>query len=316
MGLPSAANHWLAEHHGVISSRRLQRIGLSEPQVLRLAVTGQLVRVHRGVYRSAQWPQTSEGRCVAACLAVPRGAISHKTAARLWGLRRCSGDDDIELLTASDWTTKTLGVTVHRASDLVGSDVVRRRDGIVLTSPVRTACDLAARLDDEDLASVIEQVLDDYRVRYRTVLRTAQRLMRTGWAGSARLGRVTALRQPGAAAHDSHLEVSFARALVSAGLPAAVAQLPIRTADGIVVHGDLGFPNASLVVEVDHRTWHSGAQAALDKRRDRLVKLAGFDTVRVTDDDLKRRFDATVAEVVAIHDRLTTANTRHAPTPR
>ena len=98
--------------------------------------------------------------------------------------------------------------------------------------------------------------------------------------------------------------MSFARALASAGLPAAVAQLPIHTADGIVVHGDLGFPNASLVVEVDHRTWHSGAQAALDKRRDRLVKLAGFDTVRVTDDDLKRRFDATVAEVVAIHHRL------------
>jgi very-short-patch-repair endonuclease len=61
------------------------------------------------------------------------------------------------------------------------------------------------------------------------------------------------------------------------------------------------FPDAHLVIEIDDRAWHSGDQAALDKRRDRLVKLAGFDTVRVTDDDLRHRFAETLDQVIRIY---------------
>ena len=241
---------------------------------------------------------------MAACLVLPRAAISHKTAARLWGLRRCSNDDRIEFAAGGSSMSRAEDITLHRVNDLVRSDIVRRRDGIAVTSPVRTACDLAARLSDDDLASVIEQVLDQYRVRYVTVLRTARRLIRPGWPGSNRLSHVIALRSPVASAHDSHLELTFARALSRAGLTGAIPQLPIDLGDGIVIHADLGFPERAPVVEIDHRTWHSGTRAAMDRRRDRLVKIAGFDTVRVTDEDLETRLEATVAEVIAIHDRL------------
>jgi very-short-patch-repair endonuclease len=181
------------------------------------------------------------------------------------------------------------------------ADVVRRADGIRLTTPLRTACDLAAVLGEEDLASVIEQVLDDFRVRYVTLRRAADRLLRRGWSAGPLLRAVLDGRPAGAAAHDSHLEVRFSRALVLSGLPEPVRQLPIALLPSVDAHADLGFPGAHLVVEIDHRSWHSGSQAALDKRRDRLVRLAGYETVRVTDDDLAHRFDATVAEVVAIH---------------
>ena len=195
------------------------------------------------------------------------------------------------------------GVTVHRSITLPRADFVRRDDGIVLTSAVRTACDLAAVLDEDDLASVIEQVLDQHRIQYRTLRRTADALMGRGWPGSTRLRSVLDGREPGAAAHDSHLEVRLARALVRIGMPAPVRQFPVTILPGITVHGDLAYPDARLVIEVDHGTWHSGDQAALDKRRDRLVKLAGFDTVRVSDDDLRHRFDATVDEVAVLYRR-------------
>jgi hypothetical protein len=300
MGLSAEATKWIAQHHGAISAKRLGRFGLSPNQISRLVAQQQMQRVHQGVYRSLQWPDTELGRAVAACLAIPSGAISHQTAGRVWGLRRCSTNDTLELI-APTRRGRARGVVVHLVNDLERTDTVRRRDGIVVTNPVRTVCDLAARLDAEDLASAIEQVLDQHRIGFTTVLRTAQRLARPGWAGAGQLRAVLAGRAPGASPHDSHLELRLARALVRAGLPVPVAQLPIEIAADVTVHADLGYPAARLVVEVDHRTWHSGEQAALDKRRDRLVKLAGFDTVRVSDTDLRQHFERTVAEVVAIH---------------
>ena len=300
MGLSPAATTWIAQHHGVVSGQRLHRLGVSSGQIGRLVANGQLLRIHQGVYRSTLWPETEAGRCLAACLAVPGGAISHETAGRLWGLRRCSSDDTVEVI-ASTNHRRVGDVVVHRVGNLVPTDIVRRTDGIAVTNPVRTVCDLAARLEAEDLASVIEQVLDQFRVRFTTVLRTAQRLARPGWAGSGRLRAVLAGHSPDASPQDSHLEVKLGRALAEAGLPAAVAQMPVELTRDVTIHADLGFPDAHLIVEVDHRTWHGGEQMALDKRRDRLTKLVGFDTVRVTDHDLRHHFDRTVGEVAAIH---------------
>jgi hypothetical protein len=300
--LPLAAMDWLAAHHGIIDRSHLAEFGVSANQIQRRLTTGRLLAIHPGVYRSAAWPATELGRCVATCMALPDGAVSHRTAGRLWGLRRCGGDS-IDALIPHERRTRITTVQLRRTTAMVPADVVHRPDGIRLTNPVRTVCDLAAVLNEEDLASVIEQVLDEFGVGYVTVRRTAGVLMASGRPGSRRLRAVLLGRPDGAAPQDSHLEVRLLGALVRAGLPQPIRQLPIRLPTGVEVHADLGFPQARLVVEIDHRAWHSGAQGALDKRRDRLVRLAGFDTVRVSEDDLKRRFDETVAEVVAIHDR-------------
>ena len=302
--LPLAVVSWLAAHHGTISHKQLVRRGLSPDQIYRRVLSGRLVRCHDGVYRSGEWPDSELTRCVAACLAVPPGLVSLRTAARLWGLRRCAGAA-IDLTVPEPVRTRVSGVDLHRTTMLPASHAVRRSDGIRLTSPMRTACDLAAVLDEEDLASVIDQVLDQHRVRYTTFLRMANDLTRRGWPGGRRLRAVIDGRSVNAAPHDSHLKVVLARALVRAGLPDAVRQQPIEILPAILVHVDLAYPDARLVIEVDHRSWHSGEQAALDKRRDRLVRIAGFDTVRVTDDDLRHRMSETVEQLVTIH-RLST----------
>ena len=299
-GVPADLAAWFAAHHGVIDRRHLDKLGLTRGQVGTLLDRGEIVSVQRGSYRSAAWPVTELGRCVAACLAVRIGAISYETAARLWGLRGCTGTI-IHVSAPAATRTRMHDIQLHRVCDLERNDIVRRGDGIALTSPIRTACDLAAHLDEERLVGVIEQVLDVYRVRFVTLARTAARLTRPGRPGSARLRAVIEGRSPEAAAKDSHQEVRFARALRHAGLPEPVPQLPVEIASGLFLHPDLGFPATGLVVELDHRAWHSGAQAAVDKRRDRQVRLAGYETVRITDDDLRNRFDETVDEVVRIH---------------
>ena len=119
-------------------------------------------------------------------------------------------------------------------------------DGIRVTSPARTACDLASVLGEEDLASVIEQVLDTFDLRSHTIERTARTMLAPGWRGSSTLRRVLAQRAPGSSPQDSHLEVRLGRALVAAGLPAPVPQHPIPLDDGVVVRADLAYPSLRL----------------------------------------------------------------------
>ena len=90
--LPVAVIESIAAHHGVIDRASFVEHGVSLHQINRRIESGRLVRMHYGVYRSAEWPDSERARCVAACLAATDGAISHMTAARLWNLRRCTGD--------------------------------------------------------------------------------------------------------------------------------------------------------------------------------------------------------------------------------
>lgn len=84
--LPVAVIESIAAHHGVIDRASFVEHGVSLHQINRRIESGRLVRMHYGVYRSAEWPDSERARCVAACLAATDGAISHMTAARLWNL--------------------------------------------------------------------------------------------------------------------------------------------------------------------------------------------------------------------------------------
>ena len=76
------------------------------------------------------------------------------------------------------------GILVHRTRHLPDSDVVRRQDGIDVTSPPGTAVDAAALLSADDLESLIEQGID------RTYFTIA-----TLWRGGTAV-RQGAARQP------------------------------------------------------------------------------------------------------------------------
>ena len=298
--LPTTAVGHLAARHGVISRRQLIGFGVSADQIYRRVASRRLIEVHAGVYRSGEVPDGELARCVAACLVDDAGVISHTTAARLWGLRCCSGSDT-HLTVPSEVRVRAHGITVHRSVALAAADVVHRADGIRVTSPVRTVCDLAALLGDDALASVLEQVLDVYDLRFATFRAVAERVLERRPRGAARLRRLVERRPAGARAQESDLEVRLASALVRAGLPAPVRQLVVR-AGGSDARFDLAYPERGLAIEVDHRVWHAGGRVAKDKQRDRRVAAAGFTTLRVTEDDLAARaLPATVAEIVAVY---------------
>jgi len=304
VALNSSTIAWLAAHHAVISHGELARLGVSPRQVQRLLREGQLVSYSRGVYRLAGAPATPAQAAALACAAGSDVAVSHLSAGRIWGLRRLGADRRLHVLIGGPAHRNLPGAVVHRCHRIDATDVVERPDGIRVTSPPRTVFDLASMLDDDRLESVIEQVLHDGLGTIPTLFAIGTRLRQRGRDGSARFGRVLHSRPAWLKPVGSDLELVLERAIVAAGLPRPIRQHPIRLHTGEVIHPDFYWPAEAEALEVDHVTWHGGKlDLTEDKRRDRMLRLLGIHTTRVTDTDVRTRLPAVISDLRTILQR-------------
>src|SRR4051812_9951706 len=77
-----------ASQHGVVTRRQLLAAGLSSQAVRHRLATGRLHPLRRGVYAVGRPQVAREGAWLAATLGCgPRAALSHSSAAALWGIR-------------------------------------------------------------------------------------------------------------------------------------------------------------------------------------------------------------------------------------
>jgi predicted transcriptional regulator of viral defense system len=104
---------------------------------------GLLHRVHRGVYAAGHRALRPEGRMLAAVLACGSGAaLSHRSAAALWGLRP-TDQRRIDVTAATRCGRGDPGITLHRTRALDAHDLTTHR-GVPVTSVARTLVDLAS----------------------------------------------------------------------------------------------------------------------------------------------------------------------------
>lgn len=283
--------------HGLLTSEQLAIV--SGRQRNSLIESGQVVIVHRGVYRLASHAESFEQRCLAACLAAPDAALSGPTEGRLLGLRRVT-TDDVHILARR--TILLQGVVAHRTTMLTTGDVQMRGDLRVLR-PARLACDLAAHVDDAVLESVIEQMIDRGLVALPTLRSMARRFCTPGRNGSARLARVLDGRPNWRRPVDSDIELRLLRALTGRGL-VVTTQEPVRLDGGRTIHLDLAIAELGVGIEVDHVTWHGGRlDVQRDKARDRALMRLGWTVIRVTDEDIERRLPMVVEDIIEIAAR-------------
>ena len=258
--------------------------------------SGLIVPVHRGVYRIGSHADSFEQRCLAACMAAPDAAISGCTAGRLWGIRKVF-TDDVHLI--SRRAVKLAGVACHR-TDLLRRSHITERAGLRVLTPNRLLCDLAWFLDDADLESVFEQMLDRRMLSVVAARDAAREFAARGRPGSVRLGSVIDSRPTWLRPVDSDLELRLWRELDRRAVTME-RQHPVSLDSGITVHLDLADPVLRFGIEVDHVTWHGGRlDTQRDKRRDRELARIGWMVSRVTDDDIRDRLDSTVREIIEI----------------
>jgi hypothetical protein len=146
---PRAWDRRIAElarrQHGVVGREQLRRLGMGEGAIEGRIRRGQLHRVHRGVYKVGYRRINRKGRWMAAVLASGPGAcLSHRSAARLWGLMP-PGDEWPEVTSPRHSRSRRREVICHEG--LIAPDEWGLVDEILVTSPFRTVFDLAAVLD-------------------------------------------------------------------------------------------------------------------------------------------------------------------------
>lgn len=131
---------WLSDRqHRVVERQQLIALAVSRHEVDRMIAKGLLVPVHRGVFSVGSSKLTERGHWMVAVLAAGPGAVlSHRSAARLWGLR--VGEKKIEVTAPKDRHRE--GLNIHVAK--LPADETTTRDGIPTTTAARTLLDLAA----------------------------------------------------------------------------------------------------------------------------------------------------------------------------
>jgi very-short-patch-repair endonuclease len=254
----------LAERqHGCVTTAQLKAADVSKDAIAYRQKVGWLTRLHRGVYRVGPLtgPLTREK---AALLAFgPKAALSHRTAAAIWGLIGILAV--LVDVSVPGKQRDRKGVRVHRYRAL---DRVTTYEGCRITTPAATIADLAPTLNTRDLARVVEQA---------QVLRLATRAeLIAVLPGSRSPALKQALAQPRLT--RSEAERRLLELIAKAGLPRPLTNVRIGRHEV-----DLHWPAQRLVVEVDGYAFHSTREAfERDRARDADLMALGQRVFRVT----------------------------------
>jgi very-short-patch-repair endonuclease len=264
--------------HDVVEVSQLRALGFDSAAVHRRVATGRLFPKHQGVYAVGRPDLSVRGRWMAAVLACGEGAaLSHRAASALHDLLTWSGGAvDV---TVPDRSGRSMsGIRIHRPTSLLPADLTEV-DGIPCTSVARTLLDIAATqpqlLERACHRAEIVGALD-----LGAVMDLLKRLHRQ--PGTRRLRRVLQLADLGTDRTRSELERRFHRLAEEAGLP-----LPAVN-EWLAIGGeewqfDFVWHRQKVIVEVDGWQTH-GTRFAFehDRRRDRLLRMHGWEPLRFT----------------------------------
>lgn len=240
-------------------------------------------RLYPDVYACAGLDVTHTVRAVAVTrLLLPGAVASGRTAAALWGVDARTPEDDVEVTVPPACRGGAVpGVRLSRRA-LPAPDVTRTR-GVPVTTPLRTALDLARGLPPVDAVVALDALVRSGLVRLIDVRGAAAGATGRG----CRRARVAAERADGLA--ESPQETRLRLVLHASALPPPVAQHTVRDAGGrFVARVDFGWPEHRLALEYEG-AWHGEPQnVARDRARLNRLTAAGWRVVFVTAADLRR----------------------------
>jgi hypothetical protein len=258
------------KQRGFVTRRQLLALGERRHEIEYRLEFGRLIGVHRGVYAVGHVPREPVDLAYAALLACgPKAALSHGTAATLYGIyRRWDLPFEVTLPTKRH----RRGIRVHRAK------LSREDIGIVLglrvTSPARTLLDLGARLTDKQLGRAFDNLRLSHGLRNEALRVLLERFPRH--SGAHRLRPLAGIRR---GPTRSRLELKFYDFCIHHGLAEPLLNHPINGREV-----DAFFPEERLIVEVDGYDVHAGRVSfEADRDRDASMLALGLATVRVTE---------------------------------
>lgn len=283
------------KQHGVVTRAQLLALGLTRRGIEHRRANGRLHCVWRGVYAVGRPELSRRGVWMAAVLSCgPGGALSHESAAALWGIARESGWD-VHVTVPRPVKRRRPSIAVHRRASLTAADVTTHVD-IPVTTPTCTLIDLAACWPPRRVEAAVNEA-DKLGFVDVEALRSALDGLR--WRpGATALKRL--LDRPTFVLTDSELERRFLPVARRAGLPAP--------STGERVNGfnvDFHWRELGLVVETDGLRYHrTPLQQARDRERDQAHAAAGLTALRFTHAQVAFEANQVEATLAAVSRRL------------
>jgi hypothetical protein len=265
--------------------------------------SGHLQRVHPGTFAVGHRSTTGEGRWMAAVLASgDRAVVSYWTAASLWRIRRPSSGAIHLTIPRKCRSTRT----IHRHCSQLPADEVTVVEGIPVTSVPRTLFDLAAVSSVENVEFALREA--EYR-RLHDALSLPDLLARyPGRRGARAIKLCLARRSEQAGWTRSPLEEVFGPFLRRHGLPLPRLNAWIEPG-GSWKQVDCLWAAERVVVELDGYAAH-GTRTAFreDRARDRRLRVAGYDVVRIAWAQLEDEPESVAADLRALLGRVSQGN--------
>jgi very-short-patch-repair endonuclease len=226
-------------------------------------------------------------------LVAGRGALAGYSAAELLGARIAPRDTDAEVVAGRD-VRECRGLRVHR--ERLAEDEVERVAGLVVTSAVRTAYDLA------HWSSLVEGVVAADalgrigRFGPSTLVGLAGRYPGARWR--RRIPLVAELMDPRS---ESAMETRCRLSLVLRGLPRPVLQY--RVCDELGDHVawlDMAYPSARAGIEFDGEHHQNTPTFRADLARHNRLAALGWTVLRASATDVLHNPDRFAAQVRAL----------------
>lgn len=250
--------------------------------------------IHRDVYIARGLDLTAATRAHAAWLwSQRRGVVAGRSASALHGAKWIDARRPAEII----HDNRHVPAGVRSWSDCIDADEIVQLAGMTVTSPARTALDIASRYPLGEAIAMIDSLSRATDLKVADVELLADRYK--GRRGIRRARAALSLVDAGA---ESPRETWLRLLLVRAGFPAPQTQIPVYDEYGqLVAVLDMGWEDMKLAVEYEgdhHRT--DRRQFHRDIRRAEALADLGWAVIRITAEDTE---GGAIARVSAVWGR-------------
>lgn len=237
------------------------------------------VAIYPDIYVRRGVDMTAADRAHAAWLWTRRrGVLAGRSAAALHGAKWVNATAPAQVI----FDNRRPPAGIQTWADAVDADDVVAIGAIRMTSPARTALDIACRNPLLPAVTAIDALVRATRVKIADVELLAER---SGGRRGIRRARVAIDLVDGGA--ESPRETWLRLLVVGNGLPRPQTQIPVRDEFGqIIARVDMGWEDLKIAVEYDgDHHWQNRRQLSRDIRRTEDLRELGWIVIRVTAED-------------------------------